>query len=82
MKIIHNKTNIRGEFFFAPVAVAQQQSKYTRNCHGYTDLQHLVSGIGPRRCCQFIRRIVDCLEDLTSWSAAVNDLRLLMTKLL
>ncbi len=45
MKIIHNKTNVRGEFF-DPVAVALQQSKHTRNCHGYTDLQHLKSGIG------------------------------------
>lgn len=45
MKIIHSKTNVRGEFF-APVAVALQQSKHTISCHNYTDLQHLESGIG------------------------------------
>ncbi len=45
MKVIHNKTNVRGEFF-ALVVAAHQQSKHTRNCHGYTDLQHIESGIG------------------------------------
>ena len=50
MKTIHNKTSVRGEFF-APVVVALQQSKHTRDCHDYTDLQHLKSGIGRALSC-------------------------------
>ena len=35
-----------------------------------------------QRCFQFIRWLVNCLENSTSWSVAVDDLRPLMTKLL
>ena len=35
-----------------------------------------------QRCCQFIRWLVGCLENSTSWSVAVDQLRPLMIKLL
>lgn len=41
----YNTKNVRGEFF-SPVAVALQQSPNTRNCHGFSDIQYLESGVG------------------------------------
>lgn len=45
MKNIYYNTTVRGDFF-APVAVALQQSMNTRDCSNYTDIQHIESGVG------------------------------------